>query len=94
MRATWRKQPSEQGLMRIGQSPRGAILKVGGEDVGRVYARFISMHNYSGWYWVARGEGVPLRNSGSEDGGIYDEIDDAKAACKAYVLKCLSKKKS
>ena len=91
-RLTWRKQPNETGLRSIGQGPRGAILKVDGEDVGRVYAygRGITGDPHRGWYWTARDNAghIPLRNTA---GKPVKDLEEAKAACKAYVLECLAK---
>jgi hypothetical protein len=87
MRLTWRREPSMQGLARVTQGPRGAILKVNGEDVGRVYAnRDYRTHRHNGWYWTARGNGVALKNT---CGTPVASIEEAKAACAAYVRECL-----
>lgn len=90
MRMTWRKQPSETGLARVCQGPRGAVLKVDGEDVGRVYARRVGgPGQYSGWYWVARSDrlAVPLMNTSDS---LVASLDEAKAACADYVRKALA----
>ena len=90
MRVTWRKQPHEPGLASIGEGPRGAILRVDGEDVGHVYARRLGMaFEWKDWYWTARGEGVDPRNSSAE-GRYYDDIEAAKADCRAYIMERLS----
>lgn len=91
MRMTWRKQPHSSGLASIGEGPRGAILKVDGEDVGFVNAlsRDIGLGlRWNGWYWYAVGDRIPLRNS-SAGGLFYNELDKAKKACKEYVSACL-----
>lgn len=90
---TWRKQPDERGLEAVGQSPRGAILKVDGEDIGRVYAnRKGFAQEWDGWYWVARSvdDKVPLKNT-AVDGKFFEDIEDAKRDCKDYVLSMLSR---
>lgn len=89
MRLTWRKQPSEGGLRSIGQSPRGAILKMDGEDIGRVTANRVGWQRWMGWYWIAvSADGrVPLSNSCAKPAAT---IDDAKAECLAYVKRCLA----
>ena len=89
MRLTWRKQPHSAGLASIGEGPRGAILKVNGEDVGFVQATRVGWDfAWRGWNWYARGEGVPPRNEASVRIATAEE---AKAACEAYVRACLAK---
>lgn len=91
MRITWRKQPNEKGLASVGQGPRGAILRVDGEDIGHVSASCKGLaFRWDGWYWVARSDGkVPLKNTASES-KYYKDIEDAKRDCKAYVMAMLS----
>lgn len=92
MRLTWRRQPSETGLSSIGQGPRGAILKVNGEDVGSVNARRIGLRfEWSGWYWSAR-IGDVVGNSAA-DGRYYGDLDEAKRDCAAWVLRQLEAQK-
>lgn len=89
-RITWSKEPNEQGLSRVNQGPRGAILKVNGFLVARVQAHCVGYHNYNGWYWVARydkGENnqtfeVPLKNTCAKPA---KDLEVAKAECEAYV---------
>jgi hypothetical protein len=92
-RITWRKQPNEGGLRSIGQGPRGAILRVDGEDVGRVQAdgRNITCDPFRGWFWYARSDDgrVPLKNTAGEK--PVKDLEVAKAACEAYVRECLVK---
>jgi len=50
MAKRWRKQPSETGLARVCQSPRGYELREDGEAIAHVvpvHMRFI----ITGWYW-------------------------------------------
>jgi hypothetical protein len=61
-RLSWRKQPSDGGLCRIGQAPRGAILKVSGKDVGHISAKSTGWGEWRGWYWFAHGEGIAMCN--------------------------------
>lgn len=90
MRVTWRKQPYSSGLASMGEGPRGAILKVDGRDVGHVCANRLGMkYEWRGWYWCAWGEGIPIKNTAA-DHVFYDDLEVAKSACKAYVVKCLS----
>ena len=85
-RLSWRKQPNETGLAAVGQGPRGAILKVNGDDVANVYAHGRS----GGWYYVARNNSgtIPLRNTCDK---VVKDLEAAKAACEAYVRECLAK---
>ena len=87
-RLTWRKQPNESGLARVGQGPRGAVLKVDGEDVGRVCANSVGFNEYRGWYWTAVDNAgrVPLKNTCDKP---VAALDDAKRQCEAYVRKCI-----
>lgn len=90
MRMSWRKQPNETGLRAVGQGPRGAILKVDGEDVGRVYPRRrAGAWEYRGWYWTARSDrlGIALRNTAGDE---VETIEEAKAQCAAYVREALA----
>jgi len=92
MRFTWSKEKRPKGLAGIGSGPLGAVLKVDGEVVGRVHPRCLGLKfQWDGWYWVAVGKGVPLRNSYSE-ATFFDTVDDAKVDCEAYVRGCLGKK--
>ena len=86
-RLTWRRQPSETGLRRIAQSPRGYDLWLEGRRVASVRL------SAGGYYWSAPTDeplGIVLRNTASEE--KYATIDDAKAACRAYIVACLKKK--
>lgn len=95
MRLTWSKQPHETGLRAVGQSPRGLLLKVDGEIVGRVCANCVGWMKWAGWYWCARSDekGVPLYNTAAlppgNDEAVFKDIEGAKSACEAYVRECL-----
>lgn len=93
-RLTWRREPSETGLARVCQSPRGAILSWNGEDVACVkWARsslgLLTYHITTPykWFWCARPRGrdevIGYRNT--IDSILYRTLDEAKAACLAYV---------
>jgi len=95
----WRRQPDNQGLARVGQSPRGAELRIGDKCLARVYpwqepsaswGRGGDLSTYKGWYWVAtsRTYDVPLKNTCREP---VKTIEEAKAAAKAYVLEHLKR---
>ena len=84
----WRKEPDEKGLARVGQRMRGVELRLGDETVARVYPwrkGGLWSHEYNGWYWVARSDvyGIPLVNTSQQP---VKNLDEAKAAAKAYVL--------
>jgi hypothetical protein len=89
-RLSWSKQPNEQGMAQVGQGPRGAILKVNGVIVGRVYANGVGFHNYKGWYWTAyhtqkedpKCPPIVLKNTWETP---IADLNDAKLACEAYV---------
>lgn len=93
MRITWKKEPNETGLARIGQSPRGYDLNIDGERVGSVRPHRVGWERrWDGWWWCARSDkhGIPLRNEASNP---LKTIEEAKDACKAYVLASLQAKK-
>lgn len=86
LRLTWRKQARETGLRAVGSGPRGAVLKVNGEDIGRVYARRIDVGRYSRWWWAAYGKDFPRH---VDPDVTYETLEEAKAACEAHVRKVL-----
>ena len=94
-RLTWRKEPSEKGLARIGQGPRGADLRVGTSAVAHVRAARRDLGGSYYWYWYGSATelGIPHRNTASErrDWPNTDEgFEAAKADCQAYVERCLA----
>lgn len=84
MRLTWRREPSETGLARVCQSPRGAILKCDGRDVAHIEACRVGYQRYDGWYWYTHAEGLPLHNSHATP---VADIDQAKRECEDFVRK-------
>lgn len=91
LRITWKKEPNETGLASIGQSPRGYDLRINGEHVGSVRPNRIGFERrWVGWWWYAVSDkhGITLRN---EARAPLKTIEEAKDACKAYVLSCLKK---
>jgi hypothetical protein len=87
----WHKEPNEQGLASVCQSPRGAELRIGSDVLAHVYAhREGWSRNYEGWYWVAQSDvyQVPLKNTCSAP---VSTLEDAKAAAKAYVKEHLKR---
>ena len=91
MRITRRRQPSERGLASVCQAPRGAVLKVDGEDVGRVCAYAVGFGKFVGWYWWAASKRykVALRNTAANDAPRYATVEEAKASCEEYVRACI-----
>lgn len=76
--ARWRKQPNETGLRSIGQSPRGFELRLGGEEIMRVWPNGSGWSRpLDGWYWT--GLGV----CGTES-GRFETKEAAKADADAY----------
>lgn len=91
-RMTWRKEPNETGLAAIGQAPRGAILKVDGTDVARVYPKPIGGYGrreYRGWYWTAASSTLPIPWQNTSDRPVAT-IEAAKEAAAAYARSCLA----
>lgn len=94
-RLSWRKQPSETGLARVCQAPRGAILRwappgAEGKDIGRVYPRAVDFHKYDGWYWYAKSADGRIRRCNTANNPV-ETLEEAKAACLAYVRAELSR---
>lgn len=93
MRLTWRKEPHETGLARVCQGPRGAELRIDGTLVAHVSALRVGFsRDYDGWYWYCGTEpalGILHRNTCRAP---VSTIDEAKAACRAYVAGCLKLK--
>jgi hypothetical protein len=82
----FRRVPREKGLAAICQGERGYYLFYGDEKVATVAVYQL----FSTYYWYARHDelGIPLKNT-CVNGDLYASIDDAKAACRAYVNQCL-----
>lgn len=99
-RITWRKEPSEQGLARIGQGPRGYQLCINGKciaDISPVRNGF--QPEYIGWMWSCASNdelGIVWKNTSAEKRKPYPMTDDgmeqAKADCKTYIVTCLKAK--
>jgi hypothetical protein len=97
----WKMDPREPGFRSVFAGPRGSTLALVGPPASkpdRVGVGSVSYHRgdfspcSGGWYWVA-GWGhpsVPHRNSTTdEEVQLYATDKEAKAACEAYVRKCL-----
>lgn len=84
MRLTWKKLKK-----RVAWDSEVYQLRVDGRSVGSV-----QRPKGGNWYWyvlvTTEGLTIPFGNS-AMDGTYYDTLEEAKAACKAYVLKCLQK---
>jgi len=78
--ARWSKQPSETGLARVSQGPRGFDLKDSGEVVVRVRPRGPRLDKYmiTGWYWYGLGQ-ISLW-----DNKVFGSADEAKESAMAY----------
>lgn len=93
-RITWSKEPNETGLARVCQDPRGRNLKVDRRIVGRVCppGRFRTLTNGCEWYAVDDELSIPLVNSCCGANPVfYPTMDEAAAACEAYVRACIEK---
>lgn len=76
--ARWSKEPSEKGLARVCQAPRGLLLKFGNEELARVSHWKPSGFGYApykGYYWYGCGY-----NSYNYTGPTFDTVDEAKKA--------------
>jgi hypothetical protein len=95
MRITVRKEPSETGLARVCQAPRGFIVSIDGKTIARVGAAHASSLRDYDWHWYGGDEalGVARRNSAAE-GINYNTKEEARDACVAYVKDCLTKAKA
>jgi len=85
----WRKQPRERGLASICQTPRGATLRYGDDVAGRVMGTRTKEGTVR-YFWVAgwdRQE-IPRMNTCGE---MVKSLEEAKAACKAYVVEHLKR---
>lgn len=89
MRVTARNQPSEGGLARVCQSPRGYIIKLDGKDVGRVgssrnlFAKTPAERGCLSWHWYAH-VGGESRNSAANDCN-YPTKEEARDACIEWI---------
>jgi len=96
MRLSFSKEPQETGLSRVSARPRGAILKVGDKEVGRVAPLGTGLYPYEhkSWYWYVGTEpelGIAWKNTSTDVPG-YATIEEAKAALLAYVKGCIAAK--
>lgn len=90
MRLTWSREPREKGLAAVCQGERGWHLKADGKMIGTVRPHYKGFSREKiGYYWYARSDelGIPVRNTA----GIkhYATPEEAKEACKKYVLDCI-----
>jgi hypothetical protein len=84
MALRWRKDPRETGLAGVCAGPRGHTLyKDGKERVASVNAyRDGWGMDYKGWYWVARGDSIPYKNTCDNP---VETDTEAKKEAMAYV---------
>jgi hypothetical protein len=82
----WRREPRATGLAAIAQGERGWELWYGDTRIGTVSIRAKGWGREKlGYYFYAGDErfGVPRKNTASEP--PFPDVEDAKAACRAYV---------
>ena len=72
----WRKEPSEKGLARITQGPRGVDLVADGQIVLRVRPSMNMCREIQGWYFY----GMNVNTAHS----LIQNIEAAKIAARAY----------
>jgi hypothetical protein len=85
MRLTWKKEPKETGLLSVGASPRGAILRANGAEVASVSANPTGWMCWDGWYWVCAANesiGISCRNTYKTPAA---DIEAAKRECESYI---------
>lgn len=91
----WRRQPRATGLASVCQGERGYELTYGGERVASVAPAYKGWsREREGYYWSALSDalGVALRNTAGE-GLLYETIEEAKEACRAYVREQLEEER-
>ena len=89
MKVTARNEPSESGLARVCQAPRGFIIKLDGRDVGRVgssrnlFAESPEERGRVSWHWYA--SVVSVRHNSAAEGENFSTREAARDACIAWV---------
>jgi hypothetical protein len=86
-RLRWKMRPPETGLRAIGAGPRPRYLHDGETEFATVYAHSTRHAGKTGWYWVAVGNGVPLRNTCARE---IETVEQAKKEALEYVKACLA----
>lgn len=87
-RMRWKRDPRETGLRAVGAGPRGWTLHDGEREYASVGALGGNWsRKFSGWYWVAFGDGIEYRNTC--DDPIADP-EDAKDRALSYVKEQLA----
>lgn len=89
MRITFSQQPSETGLARVAQTPRGYICKINGAEIGRISAHYNRIGNYANyafmWYTFENAElRIPYRNTSAE-GITFATREEARDHMKAWL---------
>jgi hypothetical protein len=81
-------EPSETGLARVCQGPRGYHIKVDGKRAGSVGC---AGRSSSQWFFWVREEslGIPLHNTVAAGLPYWPSREDAKAACIAHIKSIL-----
>ena len=92
-RVTSKREPSESGLARVAQGPRGFIISHDGRMVARVgYSRgdlFARRPAEKPWYWSGGLDAGPRRNTANE-GLYYATREEARDACVAWIKEQLA----
>lgn len=83
IKMTWRRQPNETGLRRVGQTERGWELRMGTVDVASTHPKYRGWsREKEGYYWVARLDipEIPLMNTAgdpvSAPGRAIKDVED------------------
>lgn len=96
MRLTWKREPRETGLAAICQGERGFHLNLNGINIGSVSPLYKGFgRDKIGYYWCVGSAPeikLPYRNTANRR-PAYATVEEAKEACKAYVLECLESAK-
>lgn len=87
MALRWRKQPSETGLRRIAQGPRGFELRDGQTIMAHVSPSTTGPHSYTivGWYWYGDGQNTynhPCKTAEEAKAEVIDYFKKKKKEAK------------
>ena len=92
MRITFKMRDRETGLARIGAGPRGFSVKVDGKEVGSVgwhwAEAFTAGQHRRFHYYFALSDGA--RQGSLDDGVSFGDMESAKVACKAHLVRALA----
>jgi hypothetical protein len=83
---TFRKTPNEQGLSKVGQSPRGYIIKINGIEIGAIFARSVGWQGWDGWYYYVSSEDLGITHYNQAAAKKFCRtLDDAKLSVTNYL---------